>query len=63
MNNYINYNILASSQQKLKINTLSKIEKLGDQYLVEFINDTISFHLRNERVAFLTKYSSILGGA
>ena len=36
---------------------------LGDEYLVEFINDTLTFYLRNQRVPFLSKYSEILGGA
>ena len=41
---------------------LGKIELLGDNYLVEFINDTISFYLKNMRVPFLSKYGQILEG-
>ena len=52
-----------NSQQKLRLHALSKIELLGDSFLVEFINDTVSFHLKNERVPFLTKYAQVLGGA
>ena len=44
----------------LKVSTLRKIDLLGDEYLVEFINDTISFYMKNKRVAFLSKYSEVL---
>ena len=47
----------------LKVSTLRKIDLLGDEYLVEFINDTISFYMKNKRVAFLSKYSEVLQGA
>ena len=43
--------------------TLSKIELLGDEYLVEFVNDTVSFYLRNVRSPFLSKYATTLQGA
>ena len=46
-----------------KISSLAKIDLLGDEYLVEFINDTITFYLKNQRVAFLTKYAEVLKGA
>ena len=38
------------------------MDLLGDNYLVEFINDTISFYLKNMRVPFLSKYGSPLEG-
>ena len=41
---------------------LGKIELLGDNYLVEFINDTISFYLKNMRVPFLSKYGHVVDG-
>lgn len=44
----------------LKSSTLAKIDLLGDQFLVEFINDTIEFYMRNKRVAFLSKYAETL---
>jgi len=47
----------------LKSSTLAKIDLLGDQFLVEFINDTIEFYMRNKRVAFLSKYAETLQGA
>ena len=47
----------------LKVSCLKKIDLLGDEYLVEFINDTISFYLKNKKVAFLSKYSEVLQGA
>lgn len=46
-----------------KISLFSKIDLLGDEYLVEFVNDTITFYLKNQRVAFLTKYAEVLQGA
>ena len=42
---------------------LSKFDLLGDQLLVEFINDTISYYLKNGKASFLTKYGKTLGGA
>ena len=42
---------------------LSKFELLGDQLLVEFINDTISYYMKNQQISFLTKYSKTVGGA
>ena len=47
----------------LKVSTLKKIDLLGDEFLVEFINDTITFYMKNKRVAFLSKYSEVLEGA
>ena len=44
----------------LKSSTLAKIDLLGDQFLVEFINDTVEFYLRNKRVPFLSKYAETL---
>ena len=44
----------------LKVSCLKKIDLLGDEYLVEFINDTISFYMKNKKVAFLSKYSEVL---
>ena len=46
-----------------KISIYSKIDLLGDEYLVEFVNDTITFYLKNQRVAFLSKYAEVLNGA
>ena len=46
-----------------KISIYSKIDLLGDEYLVEFVNDTITFYLKNQRVAFLSKYAEVLKGA
>ena len=40
-----------------------KIDELEDQTLVDFINDTITFYLKNKKVAFLSKYSEGLKGA
>ena len=51
------------NSSSLQVNTLTKIELLGDQYLVEFINDTISFYLKHQKVPFLSKYSETLQGA
>ena len=51
------------SSNNLQVNTLVKIELLGDQYLVEFINDTVSFYLKNQKVPFLSKYTETLTGA
>ena len=48
---------------QLTYECLRQFDKFGDQYLVEFINDTISFHLKNHKVPFLSKYSEIIGGA
>ena len=53
---------MASSQQSLTMAATTKVDLLGDEFLVEFINDTLSFYLKNHRVPFLTKYSEILGG-
>ena len=39
---------------------LTKFNLLDDQFMVEFINDTISFYLKNKKVPFLQKYSVIL---
>ena len=47
----------------LKLSTLAKIDLLGDQFLVEFINDTIEFYLRSKKVSFLSKYAETLQGA
>lgn len=47
----------------LKLSTLAKIDLLGDQFLVEFINDTIEFYLRSKKVPFLSKYSETIQGA
>ena len=44
------------------MSTLQKIELLGDD-LVEFLNDTIEFYQKFQRVAFLSKYSETLQGA
>ena len=46
-----------------KVSLYSKIDLLGDEYLVEFINDTITFYLKNKRIAFLSKYAEVLKGA
>ena len=46
-----------------RISLYSKIDLLGDEYLVEFINDTITFYLKNQRIAFLSKYAEVLKGA
>ena len=51
------------STNLLKVSCLKKVDLLGDEYLVESINDTISFHMKNKRVAFLSKYSEVLQGA
>ena len=53
----------AQFQNKFNSLVLTKFDALGDQLLVEFINDTISFYLKNKKVAFLQKYSSKLGQA
>ena len=39
------------------------MDLLGDEYLVEFINDTMSFYLRQQKIAFLSKYAEMLQGA
>ena len=52
-----------TNQDRLNVSCLSKLELLGDQFLVEFINDTISFYLKHNKVPFLTKYSEVLQGA
>ena len=43
--------------------TLLKIDGLEDQSLVDFINDTVAFYLKNNKVAFLSKYAEGLKGA
>ena len=43
--------------------TLLKIDQFDDQGLADFINDTVSFYLKNKKVAFLSKYAELLGGA
>ena len=50
-------------QTHFNTKVLSKFDYLGDTLLVEFINDTISFYLKNRKVSFLAKYGSTMGGA
>ena len=47
----------------LKYACLQKIDLLGDELLVEIINDTISFYLKNQKLPFLSKYAEVLQGA
>ena len=54
---------MSDYQRNLKISTLLKIDQLEDQSLVDFINDTITFYLKNKKVAFLSKYAEGLSGA
>ena len=51
------------SQHALRVATLQKIELLGDEYLVEFINDTMSFYIRQVKAPFISKYAQALQGA
>ena len=53
---------ITSSQDRLRISCLSKIDLLGKEMLVQFVNDTVSFYLKSLRVPFLSKYAEILKG-
>ena len=50
-------------QTHFNTKVLNKFDYLGDTLLVEFINDVISFYLKNRKVSFLFKYGQTLGGA
>ena len=54
---------MSAQQNRLNESCLKNLDLLGDQHLVEFVNDTISFYLKHNKVPFLSKYSEALHGA